>query len=192
MAVAVEFPPELHRFTHDEYWRMVESGGLDEDAHVELLDGLIVDMSPKSPGHEDAIMWLARVLITSTDAQRFGVRVGSPLSMAMSAPEPDLAVVEEGTPKPYHPGSAALVIEVAVSSLRRDLRVKPRLYAQAGVARYWVVDLDGGRAVVHADPVGDAYTLVETLGAGGVLRAPELGLPGISVADVLAAAAARR
>lgn len=43
---------EVHRLTADEYHQMIEAGGFDEDARIELIDGLLVDMSPKTPAHE--------------------------------------------------------------------------------------------------------------------------------------------
>jgi Uma2 family endonuclease len=110
------------------------------------------------------------------------------LTLATSEPQPDLAVIEADAPRPYHPGTAALVIEVSVSSPRRDLRQKPILYACAGVPLYWVVDLDGSRAVIHSEPGSEGYARVETCGADGELAAPELGIAPIRVADVLAAA----
>ena len=46
---------EIHRLTADEYHQLIESGGLDEDTRVELIDGLLLDMSPKTPAHERVI-----------------------------------------------------------------------------------------------------------------------------------------
>ena len=93
---------------------------------------------------------------------------------------------------PTTPGSALLVIEVAVSSQRRDLRVKPRIYARAGVPRYWV---DGPRrATARSCMAGRArtgYESVEVLGPDGVLAAPELGLVAFALRDVLDAAQRR-
>jgi Uma2 family endonuclease len=176
---------DVHRLTADEYHLMVESGGFNEDTRVELIDGLLVDMSPKTREHEQAILWLLKRLFAAVDVSRFDIAVGAPLSLGDSEPEPDLIVVEAGVARPYHAATAALVIEVAVSSLRRDLSVKPRLYARAGVPVYWVIDLDGGRAVVHSEPAGDAYERVEVVTE---LTAPHLELEPIAVADVLAAA----
>jgi Uma2 family endonuclease len=56
--------------------------------------------------------------------------------------------------------SAQLVIEVAQTSRRRDLVIKPRLHAQAGVPEYWVVDLGQRELVVHTDPQGDHHRSV--------------------------------
>ena len=39
--------PVVRRFTADEAMRMVELGILGDDEHVELLDGVLVEMSPQ-------------------------------------------------------------------------------------------------------------------------------------------------
>jgi Uma2 family endonuclease len=155
---------------------------------MELIDGLLVDMSPKSPAHEHVIAWLNELLVLSVDLGRFQVRVNAALTTGTSEPEPDIMVIERDAQRPYHPGSAALIIEVAVSSQTRDLRHKPPIYAGAGVPDYWVVDLDGGRVVVHGSPLDGAYERTEIVGAGGELVASRLELPPISVAELLASA----
>jgi len=176
---------EIHRLTAEEYHRMIESGGLNEDTRIELIEGLLLDMSPKTPAHERAIRWLVRELSRSLDLDRFELGVGAPLSIGDSEPEPDLIVLERGTPQPYHPATAALVVEIAFSSQRRDLRAKPPIYARAGVPVYWVIDLEGGRAVAHSEPDADGFGRVEIVDE---LVAAHIGLAPISVADILAAA----
>src|SRR4051794_31770140 len=164
---------EVHRLTADEYHKLVESGGLDEGTRVELIDGLLLDMSPKTVAHERAIRWLLRRLFAEVDTERFDIGVGAPLSLGDSEPEPDLVVFDRDVDQPHHPATAALVVEIAVSSQRRDLRVKPRVYAGAGVPVYWVIDVDGGRAVLHSEPVDGAYARVEVVTE---LTAPPIGL----------------
>lgn len=171
-----------------EYRRLVDDGIVESDLRVELIEGRVLAMSPKSRAHEKAIAFLARQLFSGTEPERFEVRVASPLTIGSSEPEPDLAVVEHGTPEPNHPASAALVIEVAVSSQERDLMTKPRVYAGAEVPLYWVLDLDSGEVSVHSDPGGGRYRTVRVLGADGRLDGSALGLADIAVADVLAAA----
>ena len=183
--VAVETDiDEVHRLTADEYHQIIESGGFDEDSRVELIDGLVLDMSPKTPAHERVIGWLMDRLFAGIALDRYAIRVGAPLSLGNSEPEPDLIVIDREAQQPYHPATAELVIEVAVSSRRRDLQVKPRLYANAGVPVYWVIDVDGGRAVMHSQPADGTYQRVEVVTE---LTAPRLGLAPIPVADVLSA-----
>ena len=179
---------DVHRLTAEEYHQLIESGGLDEDTRVELIEGLLVDMSPKSREHENVIAWLAALLIDGVDRRRYQVRVGAPLSLGASEPEPDVMVIEQDAPRPYHPATASLVVEVAVSSQGRDLRVKPRLYAEAGIPIYWVIDLDGRRAIAHSGPTSGGYDRVEVLAGNGSLDASSLGLAPVPLVDVLAAA----
>jgi Uma2 family endonuclease len=184
--VAIE-STELHRLSLDEYHQLIESGGFDESTRVELIDGLLVDKGVKTAEHENVIAWLGDELHTVIDRGQYQVRVSAALTLERSEPEPDLIVVERDAPRPYHPGTAKLVIEVAVSSQRRDLRTKPPIYARAGVPLYWVIDVDARRAVVHREPGPDGYANVEMLGAHDTLAAPDLGIS-ISLADLFAAA----
>jgi Uma2 family endonuclease len=52
--------------------------------------------------------------------------------------------------------SALLVIEVADSSLAFDRTVKASLYASAGVADYWIINLAQRQCEVHRKPVRSA------------------------------------
>jgi Uma2 family endonuclease len=175
--------PEIHRWSPEDYHRLVETGAL-EDLRVELIDGFIVDMRPRSPSHDYAMWWLDDRLRDLVDRSRHWVRVGMALSLGDSEPEPDIAVVAATRDHAWHPPTAALAIEVSHSSLRRDLQVKPRIYANAGIPLYWVVDLDGRRAVVHSEPRQDGYARVETTASDATLSAPELGVS-ISLAELL-------
>jgi Uma2 family endonuclease len=178
----------IHRFSLEEYHQLVEAGGFEEGARIELIEGVLLDMSPKTREHENAIRWLTRWLVSGTNPQQFDVGVQTALTLADSEPEPDLTVIPRTVQRPYHPGVAMLVIEVAVSSQHRDLRQKPILYACAGVPEYWVVDLDNGCVVVHRTPSGDRYESIVTVPADGRITAQALELPQLSVAELLTAA----
>jgi Uma2 family endonuclease len=180
-------PEQLHRLSLDEYHRLVESGAIDEDARVELIDGLLATMGAKTRAHENAIAWLARWLMLAVGLDRYEVRIASPLTLATSEPEPDLAVIPHDAPRLNHPATAALVIEVAVSSQQRDLDVKPLLYAQAGIAEYWVLDLDVRRLIAHRHPSSRGYAERVDIDANAVLLAQAVRLPALALADVLAA-----
>jgi Uma2 family endonuclease len=192
MAVDVVPPAaEAHRFSLEEYHQLIESGGFDEDSRVELIEGVIADMSPKTAEHENAIRWLTRWLISAVDPERFEVGVQTALTLAGSEPEPDLAVIPIDAPRPYHPATAALVIEVAMSSQDRDLRQKPAVYARAGIAEYWVVDLDAGVVVTHRTPTATGYEAITEIPADGSIEAQALELPRLEVAELLGAARRR-
>jgi Uma2 family endonuclease len=182
-------PGQLHRLSTDEYHRLIEAGVFDEDARLELIDGLLVQTSPKTREHENAVAWLARWLMPAVDPAGHEVRVGGPLTLEGSEPEPDLTVIPRSTPRPYHPASAALVVEVSVSSRRRDLQQKPGLYARAGVTEYWVVDIDRRRVVVHRGPRGAGYDEIVEVADDGRVAAADVALPELDVGELLRAAA---
>ena len=126
---------------------MASAGIFDEDERVELLEGVIVAMTPQSAPHARRIQWLTRFLVR-TLGDEYAVRPQLPLTLGeRNEPEPDLAVVRtDATSEDRHPQTAVLVIEVAGDSLRRDRRVKAAVYARAGIPEYWVVNLEA-RAV---------------------------------------------
>lgn len=155
--VKVETPlPTLgtpHRFTVDAYHRMLESGILSEDDHVELLEGVIVEMSPQGAAHADVITNLTQLLVMSL-GKSFRVRPQLPLTLDdQNEPEPDIAVVPAGAKRTgEHPHHALLVVEVASGSLARDRAVKAQLYAHALIPEYWLVDTERRRIEVYRDP----------------------------------------
>jgi Uma2 family endonuclease len=175
---------EIHRWRPEEYHALIESGAL-EEKRVELLDGFIVDVRPPSPPHEYAIQWLNHAILPMLDTARHQIRVNLSLSLGASEPVPDIAVIPVDVEAPWHPGGAALAIEVSVSSRSRDLNVKPRIYADAGVPRYWMIDLDQRRAVIHTQPGAAGYDRIETVGHDGTLVAPEVGVS-IGLGELLA------
>ena len=119
------------------YNQIVASGAL-EGKHVELLEGLVVDMSPSSTVRADVIMLLTRHFAQASA----WLRVQLPLEVPPdSEPEPDLALVASRPPHGEHPRTALLVVEVSVSSQRIDREIKRRLYAQVGIPTYWLIDV---------------------------------------------------
>jgi Uma2 family endonuclease len=161
-----EISPEVPRpVRRVEYERLVESGFF-EGERVELLDGVIVAMSPHGPDHDAALGRVAEILMRVL-AGRATVRIQSGFAASDgSEPEPDVAVVPPGDYDAHHPSAAWLIIEVAQSSLPKDMGPKARLYAQAGVEEYWVVDLIDGAIAVHAEPRAGFYAHVKRVRRG--------------------------
>ena len=182
--------PELHQLSIAEYHRLVGCGAFDEDTRVELIDGLVVDMSPKTPQHENAVRWLIDWLVDHLDRSRNQLMVSAPLTIGTSEPEPDLAIIKRAQPTLEHPTRALLVIEVAVTSSDRDLRTKPAVYAQAA-EEYWVVDLERQCLVVHRDRTKGGYDAITTVPAGEVLHAQSVELGPLPTGDLFTAALAK-
>ncbi len=154
--VAPLFPETVRPLRRREYERLVELGVFD-DERIELLRGVLVTMSPQGAPHADAISRLGAALTTAL-AGRAVVRQHSPIALTEdSEPEPDIAVVPEGSYAHEHPATALLVVEVADSSLRKDRELKAPLYASAGVPEYWLVDLVHHTVEVGRTPGPDGY-----------------------------------
>ena len=149
---------DQHRFTLDDVLRMQEAGILDADARVELIDGGLVEMAPEGVPHVRLKMQLARAFLTRA-GDDIAVIVDSTLRLSeQDAPDPDLYLYDAAIPLEAVDGSnVGLVVEVAHTSLERDLGAKADLYAAHGVAEYWVVDLVGRRVSVHRRPMNGRY-----------------------------------
>jgi Uma2 family endonuclease len=159
--MAVDTVATRRRFTRAEYYRMAEVGILREDDRVELIKGEIVEMSPIGRRHKVFVGNLAKLLITRL-GDRATVWVQSSIALADDTePEPDLTVLRHGA-GPYKERDAwaedaLLVIELADSSLAYDRSTKLRLYAEAGIPEYWVVDCTAETVEVHRGPGPDGY-----------------------------------
>jgi len=126
---------------------------------VELIDGEIVETSPQYEPHVAAILLTSSVLRRIFPEPQYWVRTQAPLRLGhASDPEPDIAVVKgplEKYLKSGHPKRALLVVEVALLSLGFDRGGKASLYASAGIADYWVINLPQGQIEVHRKPIRD-------------------------------------
>jgi Uma2 family endonuclease len=156
-----------HRLTADDYHRMIAAGIFEEDDRLELLEGVIVEMSPQSPRHALVISRLCDPAFVSPGPQ-FLVRCQLPLTLGPhSEPEPDVAVVlrTEADRIDRHPVTAALVIEVAGDSLQKDRLTKSATYAAAVIPEYVIVNLAHDCLEVHRDPDPEArrYRTVVTV-----------------------------
>ncbi len=101
----------------------------------------------------------------------------NPISTDDSEPEPDLAIVADLDYSQRHPTGSeiAVVIEVSGSSLIRDRSTKQRIYANAGIKHFVIVNLVDGVVESYSQPiVGDdaRYGGHETLSAGPVELGP--------------------
>ena len=174
--------PPHKLWTREECEGLERAGMLDVERY-ELIEGeLILKMGKKSP-HMRTV-WLLVQWLGSTFGERFVAQEPAisvhPEDTPTSEPEPDAIVLNRSFPELEslaRPDELRLVAEVSGGTLSFDMTVKARLYARAGIAEYWVVDLKGRRVIVHRRPEGGRYLdvvaysadeIVETLGAPGV------------------------
>src|ERR1700722_7311439 len=185
--------PQVKHWTRDEFYRLADLG-LFRGQRAELIDGVIMVLSPQNWPHAITVDRAAK-LLDRLLAPAFWVRSQLPLSFGpMTEPEPDVSVVTGG-PKDYqdHPTFAVLIVEVSDSTLAYDRGPKASLYARAGIADYWIVNLVDRKLEVRRTPVADATqvyghgyaSLTELIPPATVspLAAPQVSLV---VADLIA------
>jgi Uma2 family endonuclease len=119
-----------------------------------LLNGVILEQGPMDAPHGNGVE-RTDAAVRDAFVRGWRFRVQLPLVLGLHTdPMPDIAVVGGslvGTPD--HPTTAALVVEVSDTTLDTDVTDKAELYATAGIADYWVLDLEGRRLLVFRDPV---------------------------------------
>jgi Uma2 family endonuclease len=194
MPVAVEPPVSViappHKLWTREECALLEQAGLADLDRYELIGGELVLKTPKNKLHllVQALLhqWLVGFagVLRALQEPTIDLRAGDE---ATSAPEPDVVLlsrtIREISGRPG-PGDLLLVAEVSGATLAFDLTVKAGLYARAGIAEYWVVDLHGRRVILHRRPEAGAYLDVAAYAEDefvATLGAPEAS---IRVADL--------
>jgi len=148
--------PQVHVWTRDEYHRMADLGFF-EGRRVELVEGQVIDMAAMRSPHAAAVD-LVDAALKAVFGPGYYIRQQKPFVVSdISEPEPDVAVVP-GTIRDYaeaHPTEAALLVEVADTSVSYDRTVKGSLYAKAGIRDYWIVNLVKRQLEIYQQPVED-------------------------------------
>jgi Uma2 family endonuclease len=159
--------PHRKRWTREECQQLSKAGFL--PGRYELINGEIVEKMPKNPPHCIALMLLA-VWLESLFGRLY-VRTQDPIVLTRPnansmEPEPDVAVTREPTTAYQddnpHAGDLLLVAEVSDTTLDYDLHAKAMIYAAAGIADYWVLDVTARRLHVHRRPAADGYRETRT------------------------------
>ena len=171
----------LAKWTIEEYHQMIEAG-IFNNRRVELLRGEIVEMSPEGEPHAyfstEAGEYLIQLL-----GNLAKIRQAKPITLPdNSEPEPDIAIVKplgrEYLQHHPYPENVFWLIEYSNSSLEKDLETKTKIYAEAGIIEYWVVNLKKRQLIVFREPSDGEYALKFTLTEGMI---HPLAFPGISV-----------
>jgi len=176
-------PERVRPLRRLEYEALVERG-LFGDERIELLRGVLVEMSPQGQPHSRITAWLAQWFSRAVEFSRYDVRSHSGFAASDdSMPEPDVSISLR-TADGGHPTKALLLVEVAETSLAKDRSIKTEIYAQAGVPEYWIVNVRKHTVEVLTRPSRDGYGRVVTREAGDVLRPSRLRGIAIAVGDI--------
>jgi Uma2 family endonuclease len=151
-------------FTNAEFERLVRSGGLG-DTRVELRRGMIVKMSPQYYPHADVKLRLTLALIAALKSAGLDWQVHNEVSVAFGngfEPMPDIVVwdrarVPADLSGPIPASAVKLIVEVSDTTLGDDLGEKLEDYAHAGLAEYWVADVQGRLVLKSCEPQAQGY-----------------------------------
>ncbi|OUC12967.1 MAG: hypothetical protein B0A82_19670 [Alkalinema sp. CACIAM 70d] len=176
------------RFTIADYHRLGEVGLLHEGDRIELIRGELLSMSPKGTAHSFCTMRLFR-LLDRLLGEAVTLRCQEPIAIPPdSQPEPDI-VITQGRDTDYldhhpYPADVLLAIEVADSSLDYDRTVKLELYAEAGIAHYWIADVNSRQMECYSQPYRSAQGQCSYQTRHIVLVGQPLAVPGFAAATL--------
>ena len=180
--------PARRRLTADEFYRMAEAGILGEDDRVELIEGELIQMAAMGIRHMHCVNRITEWFVLHVAGRAIVSIQNAVLLPPFSMPQPDLALFRLGVydlPTVPGPEDVLLVIEVSDTTLRYDRGTKLPLYARAGIAEVWIVDLVRNRVLVNRQPRDNRYELTSIVTRNGSITPsafPDLSLP---VAQIL-------
>jgi Uma2 family endonuclease len=163
------------QWTREDCDRLVQQGWL-QSGKFELIEGDIIRKMGQKRPHAIAVTllfaWCISVFGKWFVQTQASINV-APEDNPTSEPEPDVFVLHRSIdhfPEELpNPEDLALVIEVADTTLRFDLSNKAGLYARAGIAEYWVLDVIGRSLIVHQNPENGIYQQILRYAEGETL-----------------------
>jgi Uma2 family endonuclease len=163
-----------YRMAAADYIRLILAGGFG-DAHVELVEGELIEMAPSGLEHGGKNVDVAVDLAALY--RPLGYRLYFDTIVELSANTvraPDIAVVDHDITDRKHllPSDILLAIEISDTTLGEDLGRKRIAYASAGIRHYWVVDVEGRRIHCYADPQGVDYAAIQVIAFGQPVPVP--------------------
>jgi len=186
----------FRRFSVSEYQRMGEEGILFEDEHIELIDGVIIQMSTEGTRHSAIMSNIAAQFYALVIEGKALLRVQNPIVLNDDTePEPDLTLVKTRGRAYYlethpRPDDVLLLIEVADTSLEYDKEIKLPRYATSKIEEVWIVNLVDNIIEVYREPLilanGTAGYRIRTIFVKGDTLVPQaVSALKIAVDDVL-------
>jgi Uma2 family endonuclease len=147
------------RWTRDAYHRLADLGFIGPEERTELIQGEIITTMTKRRPHSIAVGNGIEVL-RLVFGEEYHVQVQDPIAIAEDGePEPDLVILR-GKPGDYREtpsqNDVVLLVEVSDTTLSYDRLRKGGLYAQAGIADYWIVNIVERQVEVYRNPIASA------------------------------------
>lgn len=176
-------------WTREDCQRLAGTGLLPE--RWELVEGEIISKMGTNLAHartaQRMVAWLMSVFGSERILPTCSIDV-APEDNPTSEPEPDITVLSgraDDLLRNPRPEDIAMVIEVSDSTLEHDLGAKAQLYARAGIAEYWVVDVQGRRVFEYREPGKFGYGRVRCVEGDGEISPLAEGTAVVRVGELL-------
>ncbi len=158
--------PKLYEMSVEKYHQLIEAGIFSKHDNVELIEGRIVEMSPKGVLHATAMTRIARCIIRKFDEQAV-IRIQDPILLNdKSEPEPDLVLAQlpEVRYMLHHPKPEDIyaVLEVSDSTLSYDRKEYAPWMARNGVLQFCLLNIRGRELEDYREPGVDGYRAKRT------------------------------
>lgn len=156
----LKYSPPLRRISVAEYHKMGEAGIFSEDERIELIDGVIVEMSPIGSEHAACVNKLNRLFSNVLSSKDAIIGVQNPIILNNGTePQPDITLLKprddayaSGHPRPE---DILLILEVADTTVEEDRTVKLPRYASCGIPEIWLVNIPERKIEAYRIPVGE-------------------------------------
>ena len=146
----------MKKWTVDQYFAVCETGIVRAEDRVELLDGEIIEKTGQDFLHIDGVRIMIEAL-QEVFGREFNVSGQLPVRTVNSVPEPDVVVLR-GRARAFvgrypRPDEIVLVGEIANSTLKTDRDQKAAIYAHAGFAEYWILNVADRQLETFRNPL---------------------------------------
>ena len=175
-------------FTVAEYEQMVQAGVLHEDDRLELIEGVIIEMSPIGSAHLALVNRLNHLLVRRAGALA-QISVQNPIHLPRSEPQPDIVLLK---PRPDYyaeaiplPEDILLLIEVSDTTAEVDRNMKIPLYGRNGIVESWLIDLTANVIEAYRGPASTGYRIKETFGPGDHISLAALASLSVAADEIL-------
>lgn len=175
-----------HKLTVDELLSLLNSGALDGLPRMELLDGVLYEMSPQRSEHvvvKNEIGYRLRRALENMNSQLVALIEPTIRIDDVTAAEPDVGVMTQPRVDDFYPAAMVrLAVEVSLTTLRTDMGYKRSIYAQLAIAEYWVADINSKRIFQFSNPQAGCYPDPSIVDFGqSILSAT---IPGLTISTV--------
>lgn len=148
----------IWRLSVEQYHEMIQRGILTADDAVELLEGWLITKMSKKRSHTLVTQRIRQTLEQLVPSGWY-VEAQEPITTADSEPEPDITIIrgkrDDYLEQQPHSENVTLVIEVSDATLQRDRSLKLRIYANARIPVYWIVNLQERQIEVYTEAAGE-------------------------------------